>query len=125
MSDPQVLHNGMVTTLEDPGVGPATQMGVPIRLSKTPGRIAGPRAVAPLPAEDLAVSAPSFENSISTGGGVADPPPLAGVRILEITNLIAGPTAGRILADLGADVIKLEPPTGDMSRPIAPPTSTV
>ena len=39
-----------------------------------------------------------------------DPPPLAGVRILEITNLIAGPTAGRILADLGADVIKLEPP---------------
>ena len=41
------------------------------------------------------------------------------MRILEITNLIAGPTAGRILADLGADVIKLEPPTGDMSRPIA------
>ena len=119
MSDPQVLHNGMVTTLEDPGVGPATQMGVPIRLSKTPGRIAGPRAVAPLAAGDLAVSAPSFESSISTGGGAADPPPLAGVRILEITNLIAGPTAGRILADLGADVIKLEPPTGDMSRPIA------
>jgi formyl-CoA transferase len=46
-------------------------------------------------------------------------PPLTGVRILEITNLIAGPTAGRILADLGADVIKLEPPGGDMSRPIA------
>ena len=41
------------------------------------------------------------------------------MRILEITNLIAGPTAGRILADLGADVIKLEPPGGDMSRPIA------
>jgi crotonobetainyl-CoA:carnitine CoA-transferase CaiB-like acyl-CoA transferase len=41
------------------------------------------------------------------------------VRILEITNLIAGPTAGRILADLGADVIKLEPLGGDMSRPIA------
>ena len=40
------------------------------------------------------------------------------MRILEITNLIAGPTTGRILADLGADVIKLEPPAGDMSRPI-------
>ena len=46
------------------------------------------------------------------------PPPLAGIRILEITNLIAGPTAGRLLADLGADVIKLEPLTGDLSRPI-------
>ena len=41
------------------------------------------------------------------------------MRILEITNLIAGPTAGRILADLGADVIKLEPPAGDISRPLA------
>ena len=55
----------------------------------------------------------------SSGADATDPPPLAGVRILEITNLIAGPTAGRILADLGADVIKLEPPGGDMSRPIA------
>jgi crotonobetainyl-CoA:carnitine CoA-transferase CaiB-like acyl-CoA transferase len=41
------------------------------------------------------------------------------MRILEITNLIAGPTAGRILADLGADVVKLEPPGGDLSRPIS------
>jgi crotonobetainyl-CoA:carnitine CoA-transferase CaiB-like acyl-CoA transferase len=45
-------------------------------------------------------------------------PPLKGIRVLEITNLIAGPTAGRLLADLGADVIKFEPLDGDMSRPI-------
>ena len=45
-------------------------------------------------------------------------PPLKGIRVLEITNLIAGPTAGRPLADLGADVIKFEPLDGDMSRPI-------
>jgi crotonobetainyl-CoA:carnitine CoA-transferase CaiB-like acyl-CoA transferase len=45
-------------------------------------------------------------------------PPLQGVRVLEITNLIAGPTAGRLLADLGADVIKMEPLEGDISRPI-------
>ena len=119
LSDPQVLHNGMVMTLDDPGVGPATQMGVPIRLSNTPGRVAGPRPAAPLAAKDLSLSAPYSEAPNSSGADAIDPPPLAGVRILEITNLIAGPTAGRILADLGADVIKLEPPGGDMSRPIA------
>ena len=46
------------------------------------------------------------------------PLPMTGIRVLEITNLIAGPTGGRLLADLGADVIKLEPLTGDLSRPI-------
>jgi crotonobetainyl-CoA:carnitine CoA-transferase CaiB-like acyl-CoA transferase len=121
ISDPQVLHNGMVKTLEDPGVGPTTQMGVPVRLSRTPGRIAGPRTVAPLAAGDIAVPPPSSNSPIPSDGEATDPPPLAGVRILEITNLIAGPTAGRILADLGADVIKLEPPSGDISRPLGRP----
>jgi crotonobetainyl-CoA:carnitine CoA-transferase CaiB-like acyl-CoA transferase len=121
MSDPQVLHNGMVTTLEDPAVGPATQMGVPVRLGRTPGRIAGPRAAGLLASRDIAVSAQSSKSATQPGGEADDPPPLAGVRILEITNLIAGPTAGRILADLGADVIKLEPPAGDISRPLARP----
>ena len=116
LGDPQVLHNRMVTTLDDPGVGPAMQMGVPIRLEKTLGRIAGPRAAAPLAAQDVTIIVPSPEGSITPGA--TDPPPLSGIRILEITNLIAGPTTGRILADLGADVIKLEPPAGDMSRPI-------
>jgi len=118
LSDPQVVHNRMVTTLDDPGVGPATQMGVPIRLSKTPGRVTGPRSAAPLAARDLPMPGPSSESSIPSGDDATDPPPLAGIRILEVTNLIAGPTTGRILADLGADVIKLEPPAGDMSRPI-------
>ena len=121
ISDPQVLHNGMVTTLQDPGVGPTTQMGVPVRLSRTPGRIAGPRSAAPLAPGDIAVSPSSCNCPLPSDGEASDPPPLAGVRILEITNLIAGPTAGRILADLGADIIKLEPPAGDISRPLGRP----
>jgi crotonobetainyl-CoA:carnitine CoA-transferase CaiB-like acyl-CoA transferase len=119
LSDPQVLHNGMVTTLDDPAVGPATQMGVPIRLSETPGRVPGPRPAATLSAKDLPGFPPLSQTAMAASADSDAPPPLAGVRILEITNLIAGPTAGRILADLGADVIKLEPPGGDMSRPIA------
>ncbi len=42
--------------------------------------------------------------------------PLAGVRVLEFAQELAGPYAGRLLADLGADVIKAEPPDGDSCR---------
>src|SRR6185437_2092751 len=44
------------------------------------------------------------------------PQPLDGVRVIELTHMIMGPTCGMILADLGADVIKIEPPGGDRTR---------
>jgi CoA:oxalate CoA-transferase len=48
------------------------------------------------------------------------PKPLAGIRVIELANFIAGPLAGTLLADMGADVIKVEPPGGDMSRATPP-----
>ncbi len=42
--------------------------------------------------------------------------PLAGVRVIEFSHMVMGPTCGMILADLGADVIKVEPPGGDRTR---------
>ncbi len=42
--------------------------------------------------------------------------PLTGIRVLELGSFIAGPSAGRILADLGAEVLKVEPPEGDDLR---------
>src|SRR5438132_8705592 len=42
--------------------------------------------------------------------------PLAGIRVVEFTHMVMGPTCGMILADLGAEVIKIEPPGGDKTR---------
>lgn len=52
--------------------------------------------------------------------GELRPLPLAGVRVVEVANLIAGPYAGMMLADLGAEVVKIEPPTGDLGRQFGP-----
>jgi crotonobetainyl-CoA:carnitine CoA-transferase CaiB-like acyl-CoA transferase len=42
--------------------------------------------------------------------------PLAGVRVVEFTHMVMGPSCGMVLADLGAEVIKVEPPQGDNTR---------
>jgi crotonobetainyl-CoA:carnitine CoA-transferase CaiB-like acyl-CoA transferase len=42
--------------------------------------------------------------------------PLAGLRVIDFTHMILGPSMGMILADMGADVIKVEPPGGDNTR---------
>ncbi|EFH09808.1 CaiB/BaiF CoA transferase family protein [Teichococcus cervicalis] len=51
-----------------------------------------------------------------SGDGAAPRLPLAGLRVLELGHYIAGPFATRLLADLGAEVVKVEPPEGDPIR---------
>ena len=63
------------------------------------------------PPERASESGPEPSAGASRGG------PLAGVRVLELGSLIAGPFCGRILADFGAEVLKIEPPgVGDPLR---------
>ncbi|WP_034159331.1 CaiB/BaiF CoA transferase family protein [Sphingomonas sp. ERG5] len=51
-------------------------------------------------------------------------PPLAGLKVIELARILAGPWAGQTLADLGAEVIKVESPEGDDTRTWGPPFVT-
>jgi crotonobetainyl-CoA:carnitine CoA-transferase CaiB-like acyl-CoA transferase len=55
-------------------------------------------------------------NTDNTNQTNASALPLAGLRVIEFTHMVMGPTCGMILADLGAEVIKIEPPDGDKTR---------
>ncbi|HWP13830.1 MAG TPA: CoA transferase [Ramlibacter sp.] len=46
--------------------------------------------------------------------------PLSGIRVIEVGHMLAGPYCGLLLADMGAEVIKIEPPEGDIARTVSP-----
>src|SRR5476651_1169047 len=75
-----------------------------------------------LPCLTLTGSARKPNSAAKRGSDLTETPmttpnlPLTGVRVVEMTHMVMGPTCGMILAQLGAEVIKVEPPSGDKTR---------
>ncbi len=66
--------------------------------------------------DDARRTAPGALTAMDAAAGNAPPQPLAGLRVVEFTHMVMGPTCGMMLADMGAEVIKVEPIDGDRTR---------
>jgi crotonobetainyl-CoA:carnitine CoA-transferase CaiB-like acyl-CoA transferase len=104
--------SGAVVSVVDPEYGQTVQAGAAFTMSKTPLQVDRPRQ--PLDADRSAILADltlSQRTRLSSAPKVAALP-LAGMRVLDATQILAGPTCGRILAEFGAEVIKINAPVG-------------
>ncbi|SNQ48139.1 putative Alpha-methylacyl-CoA racemase [Frankia canadensis] len=132
-TDPQVRHAGIIDTVDDPELGRIRIVGPVIRFAGTPGAV---RGAAPARDADGAAlrrdgwSAPGLGHpelpspvppALSGPGPQAGGPPLSGLRVVEFGSWFASPYGNRLLADLGADVIKVETLAGDPQRALPDP----
>lgn len=131
LNDPDMVANGHAAPLE----GGGRQLGLLARLTRTPGAVGArapqlgadtesvlgavdrARATHVNAAQTMATQSPVTPTTTSRG---PRKPPLDGVTVVEAATIIAAPFGAAMLADLGARVIKLEPPEGDPFRAMAP-----
>lgn len=104
--DPQAWANGYVVEVDTSEYGRVLQPGVPLHIN-------------PPPRPRIASSAPSWPPRGTPAASHKLDQPLSGIKVVDFGNFLAGPLTAMLLADLGADVIKVEMPTGDPMRPVA------
>jgi crotonobetainyl-CoA:carnitine CoA-transferase CaiB-like acyl-CoA transferase len=102
----------VVWPVPDPSLGTVWQPGAAVRLSAWPGEVPQP---APEPDADRAWVLANLQRAPAAPAAAAEVGPLSsaleGMRVVDLTQVLAGPTAGRTLAEFGADVVKINNPT--------------
>jgi crotonobetainyl-CoA:carnitine CoA-transferase CaiB-like acyl-CoA transferase len=115
---PEVIANNLVVEIDDPTWGPTRQAAAPFD-TEPPSTI---RSAAPLLGADTEAvfqEAPAERRARTRHSGEPPSYPLSGLRVVDVGAWFAGPVVPMLLADLGAEVIKVEPITGDPMRPMA------
>jgi crotonobetainyl-CoA:carnitine CoA-transferase CaiB-like acyl-CoA transferase len=121
LADEQARLNGYVARVDDPGLGAIIQAGTPFS-TEPPSRVTRP---APRLGQHTGEVLGQLSTSAVPGSPTTTPAssgpvrsPLEGLRVLDLGNFLAGPLSPMLLADLGADVVKVEAATGDQMRPV-------
>jgi crotonobetainyl-CoA:carnitine CoA-transferase CaiB-like acyl-CoA transferase len=118
LADAQARVCDYLTEIDDPDLGRITQAGTPF--ATTPAsRVSGPAPALGQHSDQVLDEAGGPDSTRRRAVGrpaAAVRAPLEGLRVLDLGNFLAGPLGPMLLADLGADVIKLEATTGDKMR---------
>ena len=125
LADEQARVNGYVTEVVDDEHGPMIQAGTPFSTTP-PSRVTSPAPALGQHTEEVfrelaaradPTATAATADTSATGSGTAPArSPLEGLRVLDLGNFLAGPLGPMLMADLGADVIKVEAATGDKMR---------
>ncbi|HEV8298833.1 MAG TPA: CoA transferase [Acidimicrobiales bacterium] len=122
LCDPELLAQGAVVEVDDPDLGRLRQPGILYRMQRTPGRV---QSGARRRGADTSTVRAEADDRLRGVGASAEPArtttsrdrmagPLEGVRALDFGLAVAGPWGGELLAQLGAEVIKIDPPRQNM-----------
>ncbi|KAA9148874.1 CoA transferase [Amycolatopsis acidicola] len=112
--DEQVRYAGVAVELDDPDYGTVRQIGPAVRFAGTPAAKPEP---APAVGAHNGCSVSRAEAWKPSGGGELRGA-LSGVKIVDFSSFFATGFGSKLLCDLGADVVKVEPPSGDQMRPL-------